>query len=285
MKNTAILSAVLALSAGTVLAEGSDAYWGKVDGTIGMFQFDADNVDTDDVTPSHAGIALSFGGQSAAGLTGSLDFVSESLVSEATDGDTTVQTLMVGGHLGWALSDGLVVGAIAGAGQTQDNGDNDDGPVPFNFAGAEGSYMANGATYFGQVGVLRSSDTHGETVQDGRFMRAGAWFALADNVNIGLEFSRLIGERWNDTDPTDGTIDMRAAAILFEAQSKSMPLSYWASLDAYDYQTTNETDSPWVTEIRVGVTYHFGSGGSRRPASSGLPRINRWIATSANEIE
>lgn len=286
VRNLVILSSTLVISAGSVFAEDTSVFWGKIDGSLGSFQFEEDEIDSDDFAPMHAGFALSFGGQSAAGLSGSFDFLAENIMSEATDGDTTIQTLMAGGHLGWAMSDSLTVGGFAGAGQTMDNGDNDDGPVPFSFAGVEANYLANAATYYGQFGIVRSSDSWGETIQNAKFVRAGAWFAVAENMSLGFELSRVFGERWNDpVSNPDGTIDMRAGAILFEAQSKSLPLSYWASLDAYDYEMTDESDDPWVKELRIGVTYRFGSGASRQPASAGLPRINRWIATSANEIE
>ena len=293
MSRTSLLRAVCftaitgVFSSGAVLAQALDN-WGTLGFHGGFFNFDPDNTDfsADDIFNwPIAGVQGEFGQQVTDRTDLSFRFSWEQALEIADSNDQTVASGLAEVRLAHAYNGSGSLGLFAGAGQSIDNGDNDGQPIPFSFGGID-IQQQTGDWFFGiQAGGLRASDVHGEAMQSLIYGSATLGVMTSPNTELGLSAAIAHGPRWNDTTPTDGTIDIQSVTVSIRHSSQSQPIVLWAELDAATFNDVSgeESDNPWVQEARAGITAYFGS--KRAPKRARTPRLDRWVSISANEIE
>ncbi|MEZ4282177.1 MAG: hypothetical protein R3F21_21445 [Myxococcota bacterium] len=220
-----------------------------------------------------------------------VDVIGERPLNESTDDDKTTGDLTFAGHLSHRDPSAYLVGVFGGGGMTFDDGDDSD-LLAFYFAGAEAQLYWNAWTFHGQAGYLDGEDQFRETIEDAGFGRAVAGYYYQPNGKVSAELSYLRGDRPNGSGG-DGNLELIGWGVKVErfAHCDCLPGPVGISLayDGYDFQATNETDSPEVHELRLGFRLLFGGrsllDNDRRAAGLDLPMINRWVSTSVNEIE
>jgi hypothetical protein len=256
---------------------------------LGYLMFDPDNVDVDIPQWPVAGASWSYSRPMSADTSVQFDIAAGVPLSRQGDDDQTMFELVLAGH--WSKRDpsSHLWGFFGGTGFVLDDGDNDTGAMPFYLVGVEGQRYFGNTTLYGQAGFLDGKDFWLETIENGFFGRFVASYYFSPNTKLSGELSIVHGDRPNN-DPTSGGI---INIYGWGARLDHVPAghSFGVSLiyNGFDYQTTEESDAPWVHEIRVALVKYFGSGSimenDRQAAGLDLPPVTRWFATSNNEIE
>jgi len=259
--------------------------WGSASIYAGAVSFEPDEVDVDRNYDNLVGVKINYGMVMDNGLLGNINFVHEMGTMAPTDDDETRHSNMLDFHLNFVSPDTFSYGAFAGLATTKDNGDNGEHDMPpIKFGGIEGSFVRGRLTVGSQVGALIAKDFYGEAYDNATFASIYADFRIQDNTILGLRLSTLEGSRRNDDEANGNRGTITAQTLSIEHGFTSKPISLWAEIDADDFNAEDESDDPWVKEIRVGLTYRFGE---KDPSvgRSALPKINRWLAVATNEIE
>lgn len=222
-----------------------------------------------------------------------LDALGEHTLDKTGDDDQTIGNLMLGAHASYRDPSMYLVGLFGGGGWSWDNGDDDDGAIPFYFLGAEAQVYWNNFTGYGQVGYLDAEDFYLEVVEKAWFGRAVASYYFGPNTKLAGEVSYVSGDRKNNTPGGPGELDVFGWGArlqhVFDAPMLPAPAAVSLAYNGFDYRATDESDSPMVHEFRIGFDILLGSNtlidNDRRAVALDLPPINRWVSTSANEIE
>jgi hypothetical protein len=259
---------------------------------LGYLMFDPDNVDVDDPNWPVAGARWSHSRPLSADTSVQFDIAAEFPLERQGDDDQTMFELVAAGH--WSRRDPStrLWGFFGGVGFVLDDGDNGDGTsvaMPFLLAGLEKQLYLGDTTLYGQAGYMHGKDNWLETIENGLFARVVASHYFSPNTKVSGELSFVHGGRPNN-DPTSGGI---VNILGWGARLDHVPAgqSFGVSLiyNGFDYQTTEESDAPWVHEVRLALVKYFGSGtileNDRHAAGLDLPPVSRWFATSNNEIE
>lgn len=256
--------------------------------------YDPDNVDTDETNVPVLGVRFSTSLPVARMWSLQFDFSGEAALGIAADNDppdtddSTLSEVTGAVHLAYRDPESHLLGVFGGAGQSRDNGDNASGPIPYYFVGLEGQSYFDDVTVAGQFGYLSSSDDYFETVDSGVFGRAAVYRYFGEETKAGIEASILHGSRPNGFGG-NGKLTTYGWGASITHQLANMPFAVTGAYNGYYYKTTNESDSPYVNEFRIGLVFQTGGSGlktqDRRGVASDLPPIGRWISTSANEIE
>jgi hypothetical protein len=222
-----------------------------------------------------------------------IDALGEHTLDRTGDGDQTIADLTFAGHVSYRDPSMYLVGLFGGGGRSFDNGDDDDGEIPFYFIGAEAQAYWNDFTAYAQAGYLDGEDFYLENVEDAWFGRGVISYYYMQNTKIAGEISFVSGDRRNNTPGGPGDLEVFGwgAKIqhMFDTPVLSSPAGISLAYNGYNYKATDESDSPDVHEFRIGFDFVFGSpsliDNDRRAAGLDLPPINRWVSTSTNEIE
>lgn len=259
----------------------------------GVF-YDPDNVDTDETNVPVLGARFSTSLPIAQMWSLQFDFTGEAALGIAADNDppdtddSTLGEITGAAHLDYRDPESYLLGVFGGAGLSYDNGDNPSGAIPYYFAGLEGQAYFGDITVAGQVGYLGSSDDWYETVDPGVFGRAAVYRYFGEATKIGVEASILHGTRPNGAGG-DGKLTTYGWGASVKHQFANMPFAVTGAYNGYSYNATNESDSPYVNEFRIGLEFQLGAAGlktqDRYGVAADLPPVGRWISTSANEIE
>lgn len=166
-----------------------------------------------------------------------------------------------------------------GLGQSEDDGDSDD-LAPYVYGGVGRDFDGFGMPMTGQIVLVASDDEYGETIQYAAFIDVATAFELSGDLSATVGGSMLYGARWNDSDPSDGTVFIGELRLGLDYTPGDGPISYYAEVLRTDFHTTEESNSPYVDEFRIGMRYALG--GTTRAA---LPNVGRWVSVSVNEIE
>ena len=106
----------------------------------------------------------------------------------------------------------------------------------------------------------------------------------SDAVTLSARAFSLRGDRWNETTPNDANVRIQNVTLGAQYRQANSSMTYWATFDHADHDAQDESDNPYASETRIGLTYHFGNLGGVSSHRS-LPNLGRWISFSVNEIE
>ncbi len=220
-----------------------------------------------------------------------LDLLGEHTLDKTGDNDQTIGDLTAAAHLSYRDPSMFLVGLFGGGGLSEDNGD-DEEDITFFFAGAEAQGYWDNFTAYGQVGYLDGEEFYQEIPENAWFGRGVLSYYYMSNTKISGELSFLSGDRPNGAGG-NGELEVfgwgAKVQHLFDVPVLPGPAGISVAYNGYNYDATNESDSPDVHEFRIGFDFLFGSpsliDNDRRAAGLDLAPINRWISTSTNEIE
>ncbi len=278
-KNSLVGGCVSASSSGMDFAQGYELrLWGS---SIGFQPGENDAEDFDNNIGFSLGRAFEF----ASGGEGFLQASYQPSIAGHVDNDSTTAITEIS-YIHTLNAETSPTFGYFGLGASLDNGDNSGVPTPYQYVGIGKQFGPNNRSLTLQLGGLRSNDVFGETIQQAVFFGAGFDFDVSQTVAANISANRLWGVRWNSTTPSTGTLIITEVIGGLTFTPGDGRVSYYANASYGQFNTTNESDSPWVKEVQIGVTYRFGN----KPTKSArnrvvLPRIGRWISTSANEIE
>ncbi|MEH6727576.1 MAG: hypothetical protein V7703_15575 [Hyphomicrobiales bacterium] len=211
-------------------------------------------------------------------------------LSPPDDGDLTRGDYMGAVHLDMRDPTSYLLGAFAGGGQSFDDGDNDDDPIPFWFVGLEGQKYFGNVTLGSQVGYVDSDENNDESISKAWFARATAGYYFDEDTKLSGDFAFFTGDRKNGN--PKGTMDVLSWGARLDHFSSEFPVGVFLAYNGFDYEgdrASDESDAPVVHEVRIGASLMLGASSlmdnDRRAAGADLAPINRWISTSANEIE
>jgi hypothetical protein len=301
MRRIPIALAMILASAGFARAADFSTAFGENDGAglhagsigslyLGYLGYDPDNVDIDAPDQGIVGGRFAYAHPLTETFSAQFDLLGEVNFtgSPDDDNDLTLGDYMAAVHIDSRDPSSYLLGAFGGGGQSFDNGDNGD-PIPYWFAGAEAQIYHGNGTLGAQIGYLDSDDNYLESIYDAVFARLAASVYFGERTKLTGELSYLHGSRPNVIADSGGIVDIAGWGMQFDHQIADSPFHLMLAYDGFDFNTTEESDAPWVHEARIGVTVLFGSSdlmdNDRRAAGADLPPINRWISTSANEIE
>lgn len=272
-KLIAIGAAVACLSATTATAQDL-----SIDGWLGAIGFE-DDVDVDALTAQAFGGTL-FGEYAlASGMT-----VVGALTVEANAGDFGDDDDHTHGYAELAA---IVLGeqyfGYGAWGASEDTGDADT-PAYYGYLGIGGIYEVGGFDVVVQAGGLRSDDYYDETINSGVFVGFDGTMDLGGGWGATVGMTGLFGERFNGDVGGDGTIRLAEYRLGVSYVPAGSAVSYFADFSNASYSVTEEQNSPYVNELRVGLSYTFG-GGTSAASRVDLPNVGRWVSVSANEIE
>ncbi|WP_432474637.1 hypothetical protein [Amphritea sp. HPY] len=268
----------------SILAVGVEASEPTFDADLslwgGYFDYEEDHVDVSQKHDSVYGIGADLSTDRSKKLYGTLSFDYEHTTSKTDDNDQTISYTQLAyiQHIGLA-DHSWAINPYLGYGVSKDNGDNDDDTMPYRFAGLGITKTIDKFEINGQLGMVDSDDNYGEAIENGVYGGLSVNYQLNDQVALTGRMFGLKGDR--DDDPTAAEAFDVAAGV--EYSPSVHPVTFWAN---YDYSSYNpdESDTPNISEVRIGLTYHFGNKEgitSRRY----LPNIGRWMSLYMNEIE
>jgi hypothetical protein len=255
---------------------------------LGYLMFDPDNVDVDVPNWPVAGARWSHSRPMSADTSVQFDIATEFPLVRQGDGDQTMFELVGAAH--WSKRDpsSHLWGFFGGTGFVLDDGDNGSA-MPFYLLGAEGQAYFGNSTLYGQAGLLDGKDFWLETIENGFFGRVVAIHYLSPNTKLSGELSLVHGGRPNNDPTSGGIINIFGWGARLDYVPEGHSFGVSLIYNGFDYQPTEESDAPWVHEIRVALVKYFGSGSimenDRHAAGLDLPPVSRWFATSNNEIE
>lgn len=268
----------------SILAVGVEASEPNFDADIslwgGYFDYEEDHVDVSKKQDSVYGLGLDLSTDRSKNRYGTLSFDYEHTISKTDDNDQTIsyKQLAYIQHIGFEDSR-WAVDPYLGYGVSKDNGDNDGDSMPYRFAGLGVTKAFDKFDINGQLGVIDADDNYGEAIRNGVFGGLTVNYQLNDQVALAGRMFGLKGDR--DDDP--GSSETFDIAVGVKYSPAAHPVTLWAN---YDYSSYNpdESDTPDVSEIRIGVTYHFG-GKEGITSRRYLPNVGRWMSLHKNEIE
>jgi hypothetical protein len=260
---------------------------------VGHINYESDEVDISDpqtqIIGARGAVSIPFMDRFSI----QIDALGEHTLDKTGDNDQTIGDLTFAGHASYRDPSMYLVGLFGGGGWSFDNGDDDDGAIPFYFIGAEAQVYWKNFTAYGQAGYLDGEDFYLEVVEKAWFGRAVASYYFTPNTKLSGEINYVSGDRLNETPGGPGELDVVGWGAklqhMFDTPFLSSPAGISLAYNGYNYKATDESDSPDVHEIRIGFDIVFGApsliDNDRRAAGLDLPPINRWVSTSANEIE
>lgn len=259
----------------------------------GYLGYEQGQVDISDQDQGNAGARGSYSLPLSSRISAQFDLLGEvNVTGSGDDDDLTRGDYMGAVHLDMRDPSSYLFGIFAGGGQSFDDGDNDDDSIPFWFVGLEGQKYINNLTLGGQLGYLDSDDNYDETISNALFVRAAAGYYFGENTKLSGDLAFLRGDRVNGSSSRRGTMDVISWGARLDHFSSKLPVGLSLSYNGFDYEgdrESDESDAPFVHEVRIGASLLLGTGSlmenDRRAAGAELPPINRWISTSANEIE
>jgi hypothetical protein len=257
----------------------------------GILGYEHDQVDIDDETQGIIGARGAYALPINSRISAQFDLIGElNATGSDDDGDLTRGDYMGAAHLNMRDPDAYLFGAFAGAGQSFDDGDNDDDPVGFWFVGVEGQKYLGKLTLGSQIGYVGSDENNNESIDDAWFARATAGYYFTENTKLSGDFAFFTGERRNGN--PKGTMDVLSWGARVDHFSSEYPVGMFLAYNGFDYEgdrASDESDAPVVHEVRIGASLMLGASSlmenDRRGAGADLAPINRWISTSANEID
>lgn len=206
------------------------------------------------------------------------------------DNDFTLGEGYLASHVTYRLPESGLIGAFAGIGLTEDNGDDDTNKF-FTFGGLETQYYLGEVTLLGQAGYLSAND-HDEfqdSISEAVFVRGGADYYLTKNTKFSADVSYLAGNRYQGDEDYDAKVTILGWGAGVKHKLASLPIGVSASYNGYDFKPVEDSDQPLVHEVRVGAFYQFGTStlkaNDRTSAGLDLPQLQRWVSVTTNEIQ
>jgi len=258
---------------------------------VGYLGYEGDEIDIDRQDQGIVGARAAYSLPLGSRFSAQFDLIGEvNVVGDDQDNDLTLGDYMGAVHIDARDPASYLFGAFLGAGQSFDDGDNEGDAIPFWFAGLEGQTYLGNLTLGGQLGYLDSEENNDESISSAWFARLVAAHYFKESTKLSGELAFLTGDRANGN-PT-GSMDVLSWGARLDHFFPNFPAGLMLAYNGFDYEgdeASDESDAPIVHEVRIGVTFLLGTGSlienDRRAAGADLPPINRWISTSANEIE
>lgn len=257
----------------------------------GYLAYEKDEVDIGDQDQGIVGARGAYSLPLSSMFSAQFDLIGEANITGSDDdNDLTLGDYMGAIHIDARDPSSYLFGVFGGGGQSFDNGDNDGDSIPFWFAGIEGQKYFNNLTLGGQIGYVDSDDNYDETISNAWFARAATSYYIGYDTKLSGDVAFFTGDRANGN--SSGSMDVISWGARLDHFFPEFPVGLMVAYNGFDYEgdaASNESDAPVVHEFRIGASLLFGAGSimenDRRAAGADLPAINRWISTSANEIE
>ncbi|MFQ1699907.1 hypothetical protein ACJ5NV_04850 [Loktanella agnita] len=172
----------------------------------------------------------------------------------------------------------LTFGSFAGGGTQDDYGDSDI-RMTYGYVGGEVVKNIAAGTVYAQIGYLNSEDEFKEGPADAPFLNIGGSYNIAEHYALTGAFSYARGDTLDLSDNNE--LLSLTVGVERSFGDYVVRLDYEATQISFE-SVSGATFGDTFGTLSVGASYRFGGTAQH---GSLLPKLARWVAYSANEIE